>query len=417
MGKKITIIGGGSSMFVPHLLRLVMRSAPLRGSTICLMDIDAQRLEVMASLGRRLVAREGLDLTIESTTEQRASLVGADYVIVAIAVGGMAAWEEDIEIPGRYGIFTEVHDSIGPGGMMRAFRHVPILAGICQDLAEVSPRAWVFNYTNPASANTMAMKTVPAVSSVSLCSCTALPMNAQWLAALAGVSPEEIAMPPLVAGINHCAGIVDVRLKDGGSLMPRIRQRNLQDLAASAQEAFRMADDAMVKQAQDSLGVNPQQLFQMFVRSTGFDEAVVPWALDTYGVLPYCWTHWIEFFPQLLRLTAPYNGRAQGLPMKYGTRIFDMDEKRARVKKWQDLAERWSRPEHADEVSLAALPRGEEDQGIEVVDIIEAMIENRNAIHIVNTTNHGAIDNMPPDAIVEVDAAVGSYGIRPLHTG
>jgi alpha-galactosidase len=417
MGKKITIIGGGGSMFVPHLLRLCMRSTLLRGSTICLMDIDAQRLEVMASLGRRLVEKEGLDLTIESTTEQRASLVGADYVIVAIAVGGMAAWEEDIEIPGRYGIFTEVHDSIGPGGMMRAFRHVPILAGICQDLAEVSPDAWVFNYTNPASANAMAMKTVPSVSSVSLCSCTAAPMNAQWLAAMAGVSPEEIAMPPLVAGINHCAGIVDVRLKDGGSLMPRIRGRTLQDLAASMQEAFHTADEALVRQAQDSFGASAEQLFQMFVRSTGLGEPIVPWALDTYGVLPYCWTHWIEFFPQLLRPTAPYEGRAQGLPMTYGTRVFDMNEKRARVKKWQDLAERWSRPEHADEVSLAALPPGEEDRGVEVVDIIEAMIENRNAIHIVNTTNCGAIDNMPPDAIVEVDAVVGSYGIRPLHTG
>src|SRR5438128_2186421 len=157
MSKKITIIGGGSTMFVPHLLRLFMRSALLRGSTICLMDVDAQRLEVMESLGRRLVDREGLDLTIESTTEQRASL--------------------------------------------------------------------------------------------------------------AGVDPGEIAMPPLVAGINHCAGIVDVRLKEGSSLMPRIRGRNLQDIAASMQEVFRAADDAMVKQAQDSLGVNPEQLFRMFLHS------------------------------------------------------------------------------------------------------------------------------------------------------
>jgi alpha-galactosidase len=417
MARKITIIGGGSSMFVPHLLRLFMRSEPLRASTICLMDIDAQRLEVMAGLGRRLVEKEGVDLTIESTTAQRASLAGADYVIVAIAVGGMAAWEADIEIPGRYGIFTEVHDSIGPGGIMRAFRHVPVLAGICQDLAEVSPHAWVFNYTNPASANTIAMKTVPSINSVSLCSCTALPMNAEWLGALAGVSPEEIAMPPAVAGINHCAGIVDVRLKDGTSLMPRLRQRTPRDVVASLREAYTTADEATVKRVQQSLGVSPEQLLQRFVRSTGFDEPVVPWALDTYGVLPYCWTHWIEFFPQLLHLTAPYNGRAQGLPMKYGTRIFDMNEKRARVKKWQDLAERWSRPEHTDEVSLAALPRGEEDQGIEIVGIVEAMIENRNAIHIVNTTNHGAIDNMPPETIVEVNAVVGSYGIRPLHTG
>ena len=145
MAKRVTIIGGGSSMFVPHLLRLFMRSTPLRGSTICLMDVDGPRVEAMAGMARRLVANEGLDLTIEHTTEQRPSLVGSDYVIVAISVGGMAAWEQDIEIPGRYGIFTEVHDSIGPGGIMRAFRHVPVLADICRDLAEVSPTAWVFS--------------------------------------------------------------------------------------------------------------------------------------------------------------------------------------------------------------------------------------------------------------------------------
>jgi alpha-galactosidase/6-phospho-beta-glucosidase family protein len=417
MAKKITIIGGGSSMFVPHLLRLFMRSTPLHGSTICLMDVDAKRVEAMAGMARRLVANEGLDLAVEQTTEQRASLAGADYVIVAIAVGGMAAWEQDIEIPGRYGIFTEVHDSIGPGGIMRAFRHVPVLAGICQDLSEVSPAAWVFNYTNPAAVNTMAMKTVPSVNSVSLCSCTALPMNAQWLAAIAGVSPDDLAMPPVVGGINHCAGIIDLRLKDGTSLMPRLRTRTLADITVGLQQAYQAADPAMVQRAMTTLGVRPERMFEMFVRSTGFADEVTPWALQRFGMLPYCWTHWIEFFPQLLRLAEPYNGRAQGLAMKYGTKIFDMNDKRGRVKKWQDLTERWSQPENAGEVSLAALPAGEEDQGVEVVDIIEAMLENRNANHIVNTTNNGSIDNLPSDAIVEVNAAVSSYGIRPLRTG
>src|SRR5579883_1257820 len=367
MAKRVTIIGGGSSMFVPHLLRLFMRSTPLRGSTICLMDVDGPRVEAMAGMARRLVANEGLDLTIEHTTEQRPSLVGSDYVIVAISVGGMAAWEQDIEIPGRYGIFTEVHDSIGPGGIMRAFRHVPVLADICRDLAEVSP--------------------------------------------------DDLAMPPLVGGINHCAGIIDLRFKDGTSLMPRLRTRTLADITAGLQQAYQAADPAMVQQMMTTLGVRPERMFEMFVRSTGFADEVTPWALQRFGILPYCWTHWIEFFPQLLRLNEPYKGRAQGLAMKYGTKVFDMNDKRARVKRWQDLTERWSRPEHADEVRLEALPAGEEDQGVEVVDIIEAMLENRNAVHIVNTTNNGSIDNLPADGIVEVNAAVSSYGIRPLHTG
>ena len=103
--------------------------------------------------------------------------------------------------------------------------------------------------------------------------------------------------------------------------------------------------------------------------------------------------------------------------MQYGTHIFDMNDKRARVQKWQDLADRWSNPAFADEVSLAALPTGEEDWGIEVVDIMEALVTNRTALHIVNTTNNGAIDNLPADAIVEVSSVINSYGIRPVHVG
>jgi alpha-galactosidase len=418
MSKKITVIGGGSTMFVPGLLRMIMNSEALKGSTVCLMDVDARRAEVMANLGKRLVEREGLDLTIESTTEQRASLVNADFVIVAIAVGGMSAWEEDIEIPGRYGIFTEVHDSIGPGGIMRAFRHVPILASICQDLAEVSPTAWVFNYTNPAGANTLAMKTVPSVNSVSLCSCTGLPMNVMWLSALTGVAPDEIAMPPVVGGINHCAGILDLRSKDGAPLIPRIRRRTGKDLLASMEALMQhAAASEMAAEAQEALGANFEFLARRLVQSSGLEETMVPWALDLFGVMPYCWTHWIEFFPQMLRLSEPYKGRAQGLAMQYGTHIFDMVDKRARVQKWQDLADRWSNPAFADEVSLAALPMGEEDWGIEVVDVMEALVTNRTALHIVNTTNNGAIDNLPDEAIVEVSSVINSYGIRPVHVG
>jgi alpha-galactosidase/6-phospho-beta-glucosidase family protein len=103
--------------------------------------------------------------------------------------------------------------------------------------------------------------------------------------------------------------------------------------------------------------------------------------------------------------------------VKYGQRIHDMTEERARAQGWQDLADRWSRPEHQDEVALANLPPGDEDEGIAVVEIIEDMVANRNGLHVVNTVNHGAISNLPPEAVVEVLALVGSYGVRPVYTG
>jgi alpha-galactosidase len=101
---KITIIGGGSSTFVPQLMPLFIESDVLRGSTVTLMDVDAARLETVYRLCTLLVEREGADLQIEHTMDQRTSLTGADFCITAVSVGGMDAWEHDIEVPARYGV-------------------------------------------------------------------------------------------------------------------------------------------------------------------------------------------------------------------------------------------------------------------------------------------------------------------------
>jgi alpha-galactosidase len=370
---KVTIVGGGSSMFVPLLLRRFLAAPCMRGGTLALMDVDAGRLAVMDSLAHALVENEGADLTIESTTDQRESLVGADFVIISIAVGGMASWEDDIEIPGRHGIFMHIADSIGPGGIMRAFRNLPVIESIAQDTAELAPGAWILNYTNPATAVAHVLRDVPGVRFISLCSCTGYPTNPEWLAAQAGVAADELMTPVPVAGLNHCAGVTDLRLRDGTDALPLVRAR-----------------------AKDE---------------------VVRWALDSFGVLPYCWAHWVEFFPQMQRLVDPYGGRAQGLAMTYGRRIYVMDEQRERAQGWSDLAERWSDPAHRAEARLASMPHGPEDEGIEVVDVIESLVENRGNRFIVNVENDGSILNLPVDAIVEVPAVVDGYGVHTLAVG
>ena len=113
---------------------------------------------------------------MRSTLDQRESLEGADFVIAAISVGGFDAWAEDLEIPGRYGLVMHVADSVGPGGIMRAFRNAPVLAEMARNVAEVAPDAYVFNYTNPAPTEALAMRVAaPAVRSYALCSCTGHP--------------------------------------------------------------------------------------------------------------------------------------------------------------------------------------------------------------------------------------------------
>jgi alpha-galactosidase len=371
---KITVIGGGSSMFVPGLIRSLIEIGCFAGAQLTLMDTDARRAAVMRDLGTQLAAAEHCALEITATTDRRAALRGADFVIVAISVGGMGAWETDIELPARYGVFMHIADSVGPGGIFRSLRNTPVVASVVTDLAELAPGALVLNYTNPASANTMALAMAAGagpVRSVSLCSCSPLPFDRAWLAAQAGVGEDEIDLPLRVGGINHCTGILSLRLRDGRDAIPLVAQRS--------------------------------------------PDPLVRWVIETFGVVPYCWAHWAEFFPQLQRLEEPYSGRAQGLPMRYGRRIYDMDAQRERVRSWEQVAARWSA--EGGEHKLGDLPRGPEDDGIVVADVMASVIEARSEAFIINTINNGLIANLPPSVAVEVPAIVDAEGVHPMSIG
>ena len=368
MAYKITIIGGGSSIFTPQLISLFIKSVAFQSSTIMLMDIDPHRLEVMQALGRCLVEKTGADLKIESTTHRRESLMGSDFVIVAISVGGYDAWEKDLEIPAKYGIYQPIGDSVGPGGIMRAFRHVIPLVEVCKDLEEVAPNAIVFNYTNPATVLCRAMRRESRINAVSICTNGIYVRDADFLAAWVGVEPEELALPPMAAGINHCACIPELRFRDGRDAIPLIREQA--------------------------------------------DQPVIRWCLETYGVLPIAWPHWTEFFPSICRLDDTYAGRLQNLNMMYDNPVHDLGIERDLITQWEALVGRWLQGE--GEVSLEAIP---ETEPVQVVEVMEALVENRNEVHVLNVPNRGAIDNLPNEAIVEVSTLVNRYGVLPVHVG
>lgn len=371
MSVKIAVIGGGSSMFVPGLVRRLIEIPCFEGAELRLMDVDAARAHVMEELSNELAAAEDRKLTVSSTTDQREALRGVDFAIVTVSVGGMSAWALDIEIPARHGVFMHIADSIGPGGIFRALRNTPVVASVAQDLSELAPTALLLNYTNPASANAIAMSTVPSVSSLSLCSCSPLPFRRPWMAELIGVSEDDVVLPLAVGGINHCTGIMSLRLRDGRDAMPLVRERTKSE--------------------------------------------IVRWAIDTFGVIPYCDNHWAEFFPQLQRLEEPYEGRAQGLLMRHGRRIYDMDTQLERVHQWEQVASDWRR--EGGRHRLADLPYGPEDDRIVVAELMESVINDQSDLFVVNVLNDGLVANLPSSAVVEVPAVVNAEGVHPMGIG
>jgi alpha-galactosidase len=365
---KIAIIGGGSSIFTPQLISLFIKSKVFQGSAVTLMDIDEQRLELMDTLCNKLISTTGARLKVESTTDRRKAVTGANYVITAISVGGFDAWEKDLEIPAKYGIYQPIGDSVGPGGIMRAFRHVLPLVELCQDLETVAPDALVFNYTNPVPALCWAMRQQSTINVIGICTNGVYVRDPDFIATWVGTTPEELMLPPPAGGINHCAAILKLRFKDGRDAFPRVREE--------------------------------------------IDHPIIRWGLDMYGILPYAWPHWMEFFPSLCRLETEYTGRLQGLCMRYGHPVHDMEVESSRVTQWEELVSKWLSGE--ENISLESIPMFEI---VQVVEVMASMIEDRNEVHVLNVPNRGAIDNLPYEYIVEVSTGIDGYGIRPIHVG
>ena len=140
-GTGIAIIGGGSYQWVPKLLVDVVNTPSLADAEIVLAGhrprAAAARWPTGSSASRRLRASR---CRCATTTDQRDALAGADYVVVTISTGGFASMRHDLEIPERYGIKQRVGDTVGPGGITRALRNIPVLVGIARDMEERLPR-------------------------------------------------------------------------------------------------------------------------------------------------------------------------------------------------------------------------------------------------------------------------------------
>src|SRR3954451_20485492 len=165
----IVLIGAGSTVFTPGLMTDLASSRVFDGWTVYLVDLNADAAETMARLGRRIAAERGAELMFVPHVDRREALPGARFVTTTIAVGAAAGWRADIEVPSRYGIAQTVGDSVGPGGVLRALRHVPELVAIATDVADLAPGAQLINYSNPLTANVRAITAETGVRTVGLC--------------------------------------------------------------------------------------------------------------------------------------------------------------------------------------------------------------------------------------------------------
>jgi alpha-galactosidase len=167
MREKVVLIGAGSAMFTRGLLRdLIDRQWD---ADVAFVDTDPAALTLADRLARKMIQAKRAPLALSSSTNRRDLLSGATVVIATIGVGGRRAWEQDVFVSRKYGIFQPVGDTVMPGGTSRALRMIPPMVQIAEDALDLAPQALVFNYGNPMAAVCRAVRKATRANLVGLC--------------------------------------------------------------------------------------------------------------------------------------------------------------------------------------------------------------------------------------------------------
>lgn len=378
---KIALIGGGSLGWTPPLvtdMALTLAREPAgRGATLTLHDIDADALALLAKAAERIVAEIGADLRIESTGDRAAALQGADFVILCVAIGGLAAMRNDLEIPARFGVYQSVGDTVGPGGLARGLRNIPFAVTVAREMEHLCPDAWLLNLTNPMSTICRAVTRATTIRTIGLChEVTGL---RRVLAGLFEVAPESIHLQ--VAGINHLPAILACRIgtQDGLAWL----------------RAWLAAHGPLA--ALDQHDEDPHRdLFRdrLAVKLTLFDQLGVLFGAGD--------RHVAEFFAGFLT-EANERGR------RYGVELTTIAHREANRRRQRTQIEQFV----AGEVPAAPYAKSEE----QLTGVMAALSGGPSGRFIVNVPNQGQITNLPHEAVVECIAEISPLGVQPLAVG
>lgn len=222
---KITMMGAGSA-FTPRLMNDILRIPGDQGGTIALVDIDLERLATMTKLITRLAKQLGrTNWTVVGSADRRKVLAGSDYIVNCIEVSGTACVKFDNDIPKKYGIDQCIGDTIGPGGLFKSMRTIPVFLQVLKDAEELCPNAIVLNYTNPMAMMCLAAGRSSSMQVVGLCH--SVQGTSALLAGRAGIPVQEMDWE--CAGINHMAWFT--KLQHGGKdLYPLLKRKATADL-------------------------------------------------------------------------------------------------------------------------------------------------------------------------------------------
>jgi alpha-galactosidase len=326
-------------------------------------------------------------MSVRATTDQRDAMAGADFVVVNISTGGFASMRHDIEIPERYGLRQPVGDSVGPGGVIRALRNIPVLVGIARDMADVCPDAWLCNLTNPMTTLCRAVMRETEIKTVGLCH----EVTGTRFALSQLLETRFVDLDLDVTGVNHFPVITAIRTPDGGDGLARLGAL-IDDAAALQETVFLDLPEGMDLGEFTEVVTGPE-----WTKAALLEQHQLKLELfRRFGVLPAAGDrHLAEFMPGFITEQSGWGAR-WGVKL---TTIADREKgQAAHVADFEALLA-------SDDISRA--PSGEM-----LAPLIDSMIRDEPRHLPLNIANAGQCPDVPADAVVESMCTVDGSGIR-----
>jgi alpha-galactosidase len=373
---KITFMGAGSSVFAKNVLNDCMLSPALHDAEIALYDIDAVRLRdskrMISNMNKSSNKGRAKIKAYHGVKERKAALRDANYVVNAIQVGGYDPCTiTDFEIPKKYGLRQTIADTLGIGGIFRSLRTIPVMMDFARDMEKVCPDAWMLNYSNPMSVLTGAMLRGSDVKTVGLCH--SVQGCANWLLRHMDMKDDVKDLQWKIAGINHMSWLLEIT--DGGKdLYPEIKKRARAHLKEARKKGAKKGCDMVRLELMLKLGY-------YITESSEHNAEYTPW--------------WIKSnYPELIE---EFN-----IPLdEYPRRCI------SQIESWKKLRK-----------SLLANTKLKQDRTGEYGSYIMEAMETGVPISIGgNVMNHGAIPNLPSEAVVEIPCMVDRSGVQPTNVG
>ncbi len=221
-------IGAGSFRFtIPCALNILDFAKTFKPVELWLVDINIESLALMYTAVHRLIQVHKKDIALYYTTDRKKALLDADYVLISISIGIQTAEWFDIHIPLKFGIPQNTGDTVGPGGIMRGLRTIPVMDDILKDVNELCPHAMVLNYTNPQGTLMLSLREMfPKIQSIGLCHEVFYLRRKRFARFLnyCGVDTSaEKEFEIKYGGVNHFSWITKIEY-NGKDIYPQMRQ-------------------------------------------------------------------------------------------------------------------------------------------------------------------------------------------------